>query len=179
VAQGLYPAVLGSGFDALAPAVRAFHSGGKALRARGVFRVEHGNWLARIVVRLLGFPPAGDAIDLRLAVEVTENGERWRRSFGGVAMVSEQWRDGPHLVERLGTTQVRFVLEADGGALVFRQVSVATRLGSLVLPMPRFLAASVSARVVEEDGALRSDIVLRAPLIGLLIRYGGRLELEP
>lgn len=177
--QGLYPAVLGPAFAALSPVVQAFHAGEQTLKARGVFRVEHGkSWLVRLMLRIMGFPPAGDAVDLRLVVELTNNGEIWRRSFGGVAMVSEQWRRGNHLVERMGSTQVTFVLEADAGALVFRQVSVATRIGPLVIPTPRFLAASASARVIEDGDALRSEIVIRAPLFGVLIRYGGRLELE-
>ncbi len=92
--------------------------------------------------------------------------------------VSEQWRDGTHLVERMGTTEIRFSLFADGGALCFKPIKQFLRLGRLRLAMPSFLASSVTARVVEEGNAIRSDIVIQSPIVGLLVRYGGRLELE-
>ncbi len=176
---GLYPAVLGESFTHLSPLVRAFHLGVSAVRARGVFRVERSrHWLGRLVGWLVGFPPAGENVDLRLQVELTAQGERWSRSFGGAMFVSEQWRDGAHLVERFGTTEIRFTLIAEGGALLFTPVKQFMRLGPLRLPMPSLFAPSVSARVVEDGQAIRSDIVIRSRLFGLLVRYGGRLELE-
>lgn len=177
VAVGLYPSVLGASFNELSPVVRAFHVGGRSLRARGVFAVQHSRfWIGRVLVRLAGLPRAGDGVDVRLEVSATARGERWSRIFGGVAMVSEQWQDGGHIVERVGTTEVRFALVNEQGALVFRQVRHALRLGPLRLPLPSFLAVRVSARVHEEHGAMVSDIRMEAPVLGLILRYSGRLE---
>jgi hypothetical protein len=171
--------VLGSRFLELAPIVRAFHAGAQAMKARGVFSVEHGaSWLARLIVWILRFPPAGERVDLALVVEPTAAGERWSRSFGGVALVSEQWQKGGHLIERLGNNEITFALLAEAGALVFQQVRVRMVLGPVGLPMPAILAPKVSARVVDDGGVMRSEIRVELPVLGLLIRYGGRLEAE-
>ncbi len=109
----LYPQLLGSDFGKLPRALREFHSapgGGSASGTASVRRVR--GWLAG----LIGFPPAGDGIPLKLRVVATDSGEIWIRSFGGVERRTVQRRDGHLLVESAGPVRFTFrLLEVEQG----------------------------------------------------------------
>jgi len=86
---GLYPQLVAASWDDLDEAVRRWHGEGDIVQAAGSFQVRHGgNRLARLLVRLAGLPAAGEAVDVRLAVLRTRDGEEWRRSFAGRPLVS-------------------------------------------------------------------------------------------
>ncbi|HVF59911.1 MAG TPA: DUF4166 domain-containing protein [Thermoanaerobaculia bacterium] len=144
--------------------------------ARGSFRVWCAPGLAaRALCRLVRLPPAGEAVDTRLSVTTEGEGERWVRSFGERLLTSDgtAGRDGL-LVERVPPVELRFRLEPEAGALRFRQVGAALRLGRLRLPLPGFLVPRVSAREAPAgDGAVRVEVTVRAPLLGPIFGYEG------
>ncbi len=172
----LYPALLGSAWASLAPSVRRLH-GGAGVRARGVFRVRRGEGrLARLVAALLRMPPAGERIDLTLAVEPAGEGEVWSRAFGGRPLKSWQWRRGALLVEAMGLVQLLFRLRAEGGALIFEHTESAFGGRRLALPLPRPLAPRVEGRAEADGDGVRVAVRIHAPLAGLVIAYDGRVN---
>jgi hypothetical protein len=159
--------------------VRGFHLCGDACaRAEGTFAVRRGTGrAARLLARLLGLPPSGEAVPLRLSVEPLEGGgERWRRTFDGKDFITEQREHASVLLaERAGPFETIFRLAAEGGALAYRSESTALRVGRLRLKLPQGLAPRVEAweRARHEGGGVLVSVRVTAPLVGLLIEYEG------
>jgi hypothetical protein len=151
--------------------------------AAGTFAVRRGASLAaRLLARVLGLPEAGEAVPLLLSVEPrADGGERWRRSFAGKDFVTEQREHaGPLMAERTGPFELLYRLDAEGGALVYRQEGAALRAGRLRVRLPRLLAPRVEARerAAREGGGVLVSVCVTAPLIGLLVEYEGRVGTE-
>jgi hypothetical protein len=175
----LYQKLLGASWPDLDVVLRRLHDSGETVRAVGVFRVRRGNnRLARTMARLARLPAAGEAVDVRLQVTAQEEGEEWRRTFAGRPMVSMQYDrgDGP-LVERLGIMEMRFRLEVVGGALSYKTVSAAVRLGFLGVPLPYWLSPYVTAweKAVGDTNQIQVSVEVTLPLLGRLIVYDGIL----
>jgi hypothetical protein len=179
-ARALYPRLLGPAWDRLDPAVRRAHLLDGTLAVRGRFRI----WcapgrLARVLCRLVRLPPAGADIETRLVVTGDGDRERWERSFGGHRLVSEERAaSNGQLIEWMPPVELRFRLEAEAGALRFRQAGAALRLGRLRLPLPAAVAPRVDAREAPagDGGAVRVTVAVRAPLVGRLFEYEGVVE---
>ncbi|HEX5760017.1 MAG TPA: DUF4166 domain-containing protein [Thermoanaerobaculia bacterium] len=172
-ARALYPRLLGPAWETLDEAVRRAHTAGSAA---GSFRVWCAPGLAaRALCWLVRLPPAGEKVDTRLVVTEERGKERWERSFGARPLVSEEsaGRDGL-LVERAPPVELRFRLEPRAGALHFRHVDTALRLGALRFPLPAFLAPRVTATESPAgNGAVRVEVTVRAPLLGPIFGYEG------
>lgn len=172
----LYRCVLGRRFDELSPRIRRFHDATRPIEVRGVFRATRGssrvgNWLTDRA----GFPRSGEPLEVSLRVEPTPRGERWRRRFGDSVVESWQCRSRGHLAERFG--RLVMYLEADvvDGALVVRDLR-STFLG---IPLPPFLTPRVHARGIDADRAIEVAVRISCSPLGLLVEYGGRVELAP
>ncbi len=180
VSSALYPRLLGNSWDELATSVRRMHlEDGAAFRGVGSFRIRYGNGrLGRLLVRLLRLPSATEAANTRLVITPLGQGERWERNFDDQSLVSRQWeaRSG-RLLEQIKLLELEFRLEVRAGALLYRQVGAALRLGPLRVPLPRRIAPHVEARE-EPDDANRIHVVVAVTLAraGLLIAYEGHLE---
>jgi hypothetical protein len=144
-----------------------------------MFQVRHGsNWLARALARFAHMPAAVEAVDLRLQVIASAEGEEWRRMFAGHPMVSMQSDRGDGLlVERVGIVEMRLQLEVVGGALNYKSVSAALRFASLRVPLPRWLSPRVKAseKTVGELNQIQVSVDVTFPLLGRLIAYDGVL----
>jgi hypothetical protein len=106
----LYPQLLNGSFEGLPRSLREFHSRPGGGRATGTIAVSHQRgWLARIV----GFPPPGDRIPLRLEVAADADREVWTRHFGEFVLKTIQRREGDLLVETVGLVHVLFRVSAD------------------------------------------------------------------
>jgi hypothetical protein len=175
----LYQKLLGGSWPDLDLALRRLHDSGETVRAVGVFRVRNGSGrLARALARLARLPAAGDAVDVRLQVTARKDGEEWRRTFAGRPLVSSQSnRCAGLLVERMGIVEMRFRLEAVGGALNYQMVSVALRLGSLRVPLPCRLSPCVTAweKAVDDTNQIHVSVDVTVPLLGRLLAYDGIL----
>lgn len=182
-AAGFYARLAGEAWAGVCEPVRLFHSGEMPARWSGRFDVSHGPGLAaRLLARLMRLPAAGEGLSVRLAVTAEgERGERWERTFGGRPFVTSQSEHGEgFLAERVGPVEVLYRLEAEGGALLYRQARAALCAGPLRLRLPRRLAPSVEAREWAEAGeaGVRVRVRVRAPLVGTLVTYEGRVEPE-
>ncbi len=181
VPPALYRRLLGPSWYELAACVRRMHleDGAASLRGVGSFRIRYGNArLGRLLARLLRMPSATEAANTRLVVTPIGRGERWERSFDEQSLISRQWEaQGGRLLERIKLLELEFRLEIRAGALLYRQVGAALRLGPLRVPLPRRMAPHVEAR--EEPGGANRTLVAVAvtvPRVGLLISYEGHIE---
>lgn len=168
----LFPELLGAGFEALAPRVRALHLHEGAQRLSGEVEVVRGTGrLSRLCARATRLPPAGNAA---IAVEIVAvpGLERWTRRIGGHAMPSRLWSHEGLLCEKLGWVTFAFRLHAEDGAIVWRVERV--HVSGLPLPMSWF--EGVAARESEHDGRYHFDVAATLPLAGLLVRYRGWLH---
>jgi hypothetical protein len=174
----VYPRLLGPAWHELADAIQQLHDGTRIVRANGTFRVRHVRpilaWLARL-------PAAGEMVALRLVITPTDAGEEWHRTFAGNPMVSQQWaRPDGLLAERIGGLELRFRLTGEQGALFYRSVSAALRLGPLRLPLPHGSSAWVTAweRSGVRPRQLEVHVEVRMPVVGVVVVYEGPLEIE-
>jgi hypothetical protein len=171
----LYQQLLGPAWSELAPAVQRLH--GEQATARGTFCVRRGRtWMARLLGVIMRMPAAAEQVVVTLRVARAGEREHWQRVFGAHPLDSRQWERAGCLVEALGPIQCVFRLHAVEGALGFEQVGAAFGLGRYRVPLPRFLAPRVRGRATFHEGAVRVDVTIAAPGLGLIVGYDGTLE---
>ena len=159
---------MGSGTDVMA-------------RARGVLRVTHGEGaVARLVAFVMRLPPAGDAVETRLAVTPSGGGEHWRRTFGTRALDTRQYPEGDDgFAERMGPIEFRFRREPCDGGTIFRQIGAAIVMGPLRARLPRWCAPNVSAREDRTgERSVRIDVLVSLPLVGPILGYAGTMQFD-
>ncbi len=173
----LYPVLLGAAWARLPLVVRRLHQN---VGARGRVTIEPGrHWPARVLARILGFPPPGTDVPTRLDVGRRDGEQVWSRRFGEHTMVSRQ-RPGPSnlLAERFGAVECCFRLVPTARGIDYDLVGTALVLGGRRLRLPRTLAPHVSARTWAENDAMGLDVSINAPLFGRLLRYHGVVSPE-
>lgn len=159
-------------FDRLPPAVRAIHAVLRDDGAHGAATVTRGgNPVARLIGRIVGFPPAGEH-ELHVHFAEADGVETWTRRFSGRGFHSRLSLRRGLLVERFGLLTFGFALPADENGL--EMVLRAWWLGPLRMPL--FLGPRCAAREWQEDGRFRFDVSIALALIGLIAHYRGWLE---
>ncbi|TBY53060.1 DUF4166 domain-containing protein [Rhizobium leguminosarum bv. viciae] len=176
--QPLYQRILGSAWERLPPALAALHAGGARV-ASGRARIERGGGLlARIVARVIGFPPAGEDVPVTVRFVTDGDKEIWTRDFGGTVLRSWQaegkGRDRHLLAEVFGPFRVLMALVPDGEKL--RLVVRGWRF--LGIPLPMFLAPGGDTYEEERDGRFHFHVEIGGRLTGLVVRYTGWLVVE-
>jgi len=168
----LYARAMGERFDRLPPAVRVMHELYGDSGAAGEGTIQRGpNPIARLIGWLVGFPPAG-TYPLHVAFAERNGAETWTRRFGPHRFHSKLSRRGDYVVERFGPLRFAFALPSDDRGLAM----VLAGWSAFGLPLPRFLAPRIEAREWQDEvGRFRFLVAIRAPLIGAIIRYTGRL----
>jgi hypothetical protein len=167
----LYESLLGQAFAALDVNVRRAHAA--PLTAAGTLDVEHGShWIVPLMVALLRLPRPGLALRTLLTVAGSGDVLDWDRRIGSSVVRTRERAVGSWLVEELGLGRIAFELEADHGALAYRQVWA--RVGGILIP--RSLSPHVCARVSPAARGWRVDVTItwRGHLV---CRYGGNMEL--
>ena len=169
----LYAQVMGDRFMALPQAVRRLHEVVRDGSASGRAEVtRERTWAARAAAALFRFPAAGEDVPVHVAFTEREGVETWTRDFAGRRFQSRLSRRGPLLIERFGPLRFGFELPNDDGGL---SMSLKRwRIGPL--PLPTILAPHSPAREWAEDGVFQFDVPIRAPLMGLIVRYRGWLK---
>ena len=81
----------------------------------------------------MGFPPAGEALPLRLEVIAGRSQEAWMRRLGSSVLRTIQWREGDLLVESFGPVRVFFRVSADPSGMRFS--SQRARLWGIPMPV--------------------------------------------
>ena len=178
----LYPRVLGSAWQDVADVIQRAHRSTGGLQACGIFQFVRGNnGLARFLARLLRLPAETDATDVRVEVIPDRGGEQWRRRFGRRCFVTRQ-RQGPPgvLVERVSILEFHFRLTVNNGGLSYRQTAAGLRVGPVYVPFPQWMRPEVTAREEPDDRPdhISVRVTVSLPLVGLLMKYGGRMELR-
>lgn len=179
----LYERLLGEDWNSLDVPVRRLHERGAGPCGEGMFAVRGGNLFARTLARLFGLPAGGEAVRVCLSVTREEGGEaeRWHRTFEGrVFDTLQREGEGGLLAERAGPLELLFRLSVEGGALVYTQAGAAVRFGPLRVPLPRSLAPRVGARerAADDGEGVHVQVSSRAPLVGLMLSYDGRLRVK-
>jgi hypothetical protein len=124
---------------------------------------------------VVGFPPAGRDIPVKVDFALRDGREVWRRDFAGRTFSSTQeegrGRFDRLMCERFGPFAfgIALVCEADRLRLDVRGWSV------FGIPLPRALAPIGAAHESAEDGRFRFHVEIRLRLIGLVVRYQGWL----
>jgi Domain of unknown function (DUF4166)/Saccharopine dehydrogenase NADP binding domain len=172
----LYRRVLGEAWDLLPPALRAMHAVTDTLTADGTAIVDRGQGLmARLVARLMGFPPAGRDVPVTVTFRVADGREHWGRTFGRYAFSSLQeqgrGRFERQLCERFGPFRFGLALavEEDRLRLVLRGWSLAW------LPLPVSIAPRIDAYERADAGRFHFHVEISHPWLGLIVRYNGWL----
>jgi hypothetical protein len=125
-------------------------------------------------------PSGAEAVATELVITPLARGERWVRRFGDKTLITTQTgRSGGVLIERITIVELSFRLDASDGALVYRQIGAALRLGPLSVPLPEWLSPRVEAREEAEDlKTTHVSVVVTAPFVGQLISYDGQIHEE-
>ncbi len=169
---------LGADFERLPNVTRRLHGGHAAIVAMGSADVDGAeNGFGRIVARVFRLPVSGARVSLVLVSESVAGREHWTRVFSGMIMRSRirSLGAGSRMIEeRFGLLRFAIRLDADATGLSF--VVTRGRLGRV--PLPAVLLPQVTAREsVSLDGFHAFDVSIGFPLVGLLARYRGKLQI--
>ena len=181
-ATALYPSLLGASWGLLPEAVRRGHDTSRPLCYRGALSVRRGpSAAARLVAALLRLPPAGEGVPVQLVVTPEWEGCRWCRSFGARTLTTRQFRRGDRLVERFGILDLLFAPYVEAGRLRYRQTAAALGFGRLRLPLPRpcMPVVAADAWVPAGETEMRIEVQVAAPLVGIVLTYGGTVTAVP
>ena len=158
----IYPALLKEDFAKLPPVLRAFHSAPGRRCAAGTMSIRRESaWLAW----LIGFPPAGEQVPVKLEVDATDGGETWTRRFGDVVRRSTQRVESGVLIEEAGPVRIAFRIRAGAFGMIFES----QRVRVWGIPVPLRIEAFV------KDGELSWEVEVRIAHVGF---YSGVMTLE-
>ncbi|GHC64398.1 SDR family oxidoreductase [Neogemmobacter tilapiae] len=170
----LFPAVLGTDFRRLPPALQDLHHVIDRRHWQGRARISRGKGLlARLVARLMGFPAAQEDGPVAVQMDRRTQTETWTRDFGGHRFRSHlRCESNCSLTERFGPLRFQIGLRVVGETLEYPVV----RGWCLGLPLPRwFLPVSITREALDPLGRPTFDVALSHPVTGLIIRYQGWL----
>jgi uncharacterized protein DUF4166 len=141
-------------------------------RASGFLRVTRGKGCLRAVVAdLLKLPPAGERVGVELQVVVEGDRERWIRRFDDLRLVSTQRLERGLVVETFGPFRFGYRLTGGPGGLQFDMV----RRWFWRVPIGAGLAPLIDGRAWGREDGWWIDVSIRAPLLGFLVRYEGKV----
>jgi hypothetical protein len=176
--QPLYVRGLGPAYDALPTPIARLHdvAGSAVWRGRATVGGAHG-FLARLLARLFGFPPAQSDVPVTVTFDVRDGVETWQRAFGRHVFRSLQYAGGEAerglIVERFGAVAFTMrVLPSSAG------IDLELHSGRVFgVKLPRFLwPRIVASERIDAAGRFQFDVTIAAPLIGGLVQYRGWLQ---
>ena len=172
----VFQEVLGDAWQRLPAAIRALHATTGIARFSGRASVTTGKSIAaRIIGRVIGFPPAARDIPVDVIMNSTNDSERWTRNFAGHEFSSVMTAgDGrfSHLVcEKFGPVAFAMALILDNGRLKY----VPRGWTFVGMPMPRFLAPQGATYESVADGRFHFHVEIELPLLGHIVTYDGWL----
>jgi hypothetical protein len=165
--SNLFQDCLGDKLQQLSPRVRQAHIG--QVRLEGEVSVVRGNIIANIICNIFGMPPAFKKCHLIVEGNHTSNSMTWNRRFNQHPMNSHFYKDGTHLVEKLGPIHMKLELSVDKGALTYSLIS--TRIFGVLIP--KFFSPQVTAIEQQFEEQYRFSVEVTMPVIGKLVQYWG------
>ncbi|MGI9271949.1 MAG: DUF4166 domain-containing protein [Woeseiaceae bacterium] len=173
----IFRRVLGNAWEQLPNEIMALHDVSGSRTFNGRAEVTRGSsFLAKIVGRIVGFPPAG--VDIPLTVKMRSDGEheRWTRDFDGhkfaSVMAAGTGRTSDLICERFGPAKFAIALVLENDCLKY--VPRSWRL--LGIPMPLSLAPQGKMLEYVEDSRFHFHVEIKLPIIGNIVTYQGWLE---
>jgi len=176
---GLVERWFGPAFARLHPLIMAVHRHDTTLC--GVVDLHYGSgfagWIGRRLAARLGLPKDAGPIPMRVDIHADDDTLHWRRRFGNGRMMNSEfrpighWPDG-HWLERTGAITLLLAVDVTNGNWSWRPVG--HRFCGLPLPawiMPRVIAG----KSIEHD-RYRFEVQMSLPGLGLLVAYGGLLD---
>jgi len=176
-------------FDNVSRSVGRHHQKNPSFRgsfASGTCSVSRGSGpLAFLIGWCLGFPkPTAEREPVSLQVQQQGSVEYWERYFGAEQFitVSKLSKDGKHFEIKDPSSWLPFVLTCrlvpvDGG---WRDVTIGASIsmlgGWLNVPIPRCLAPSADTVTRGTADGWEFDIQVKAPMVGLVLRYQGTID---
>jgi hypothetical protein len=175
----LYKRLLGEAWEALpAPLARLHSVESEEWKAQGTARVETGKHpFARLLAALYGFPRTGEQVPVSVSFQRKDGSEVWQRDFAGRKFSTVQ-SEGQGYAERL-------LVESFGPvtfwiALVLKQGelhSITRRWSIFGIPLPLALAPQASVHESADGDDFCFHVEVKHWLMGLIVRYEGRLRL--
>ncbi|ABD81742.1 DUF4166 domain-containing protein [Saccharophagus degradans] len=162
---------LGNDYALLCPIVKAAHTGESQLK--GTVWVRQGNIFARALCKIMAMPPQTNSVELTVHGKHDNNNMHWDRKFGNFKMNSHFAKSGNQLVEKLGPLNMHLALSVNNGTLEYRL----QKTYFWGIPVPHFLAPKVEANEGEHAGLYRFSVYVFLPVIGLVVSYGGDMQL--
>jgi hypothetical protein len=177
----LYEGLLGEAWGHLPERVRALHAAGHPSEFTGTCTVERGsNIFARLVAKVIGFPQAGvdQALQVRFQKRDLADGrlaELWTRTVAGQSFSSLQYA-GQGLAEALICERFGPTTFAMAVVVKDQQLHLILRAWSVFgIPLPLWLGPRARAFESSAEGCFQFFVEIAHPLIGLIVRYRGRL----
>lgn len=164
---------MGEGFDTLSPLLQDTHIGRR--RLEGIAKVQRGNFFARVICSVFGFPEQNSRSNLSVDCEHSVDAMVWKRNFDGQKMESHFAKNGSYLVERLGPLAMSFKAIEQQGELHYQFIK--TRLFGM--PLPKIVSPQIVAFEKEAGGCYQFSVEVKMFPVGLVIAYAGELQLAP
>ncbi|MCK4712382.1 MAG: DUF4166 domain-containing protein, partial [Marinosulfonomonas sp.] len=171
----LFQTPLGDDFVHLPEVMRDLHRVLHRRRWAGRAQITRGRGLlARLVCRIIGFPPAGRDVAVTVLMQRLSGVEHWQRDFAGKRFHSVlSVSDAGAVWERFGPFAFEIALHVQDGRLGY-PVRRARLFG---LPWPIWLTPkSDTFEGVDADGRATFDVAISLPFVGRLIHYQGWLQ---
>jgi hypothetical protein len=174
----LYKRILAEAWDALPAPLAALHNvASTEQKAEGMARVKAGtNLFARLLAELYGFPRTGEHVPVKVSFHRRDHGELWQRDFAGRKFSTFQSEGRGYadklLVERFGpvTFWMALVLKEEKLHLITRHWSV------FGIPLPLALSPNATVYEYAEEDDFCFHVEVKHWLMGLIVRYEGRLQ---
>jgi len=175
-ATPLYRRLLDNAYAQLPPPIQAMHDLTDTLVAEGIATIERGRGVvARVIAAVMGFPPPGNDVPIKVQFTLRDGREIWRRDFADHRFVSTQeegrGRFERLLCERFGASAFGIALLRESGRLRL----VIPRWSVFGIPLPRTLAPFGNVYESAEDGRFHFHVEINMPLIGPIAGYRGWL----
>ncbi len=172
----LYRRLLGEAWESLPQPLQTMHDLDRAMVAQGVADVERGNGvLARMAAWIIGFPPSGRGVPVKVSFEASGGREYWRRSFAQRTFTSTQeqgrGRFEQLLCECFGPLRFGMALVTEDG----RMRLVLRRWSMFGIPLPLKLAPRSNSFEFMRDGRFHFHVEIAHPLTGAIVAYRGWL----
>lgn len=172
----IYRQLLGAAYGRLSGPVQAVHDMTGRIVLKGASEVRRGRGtLSRLIARIVGFPPEGDAVPVTVTLSREGDREVWARDFDGHRFRSLQYlgvgRNEGLLVERFGPIAFAMAVVVRDGRLHLVQ----RRWTFLGVPMPRWMLPTGTVCEHDADGRFNFHVEIVLPIVGLVVAYRGWL----
>jgi Domain of unknown function (DUF4166)/Saccharopine dehydrogenase NADP binding domain len=172
----LYRQILGDAYVSMPQPLQAMHDLNGEMVVEGVAQVERGtSLLSRLIGWIMGFPPAGDDVPVRVTFQERDGREYWLRNFAGHEFKSVQeagqGRNAWLLCERFGPLTIAMALVVADG----RMQLVIRRWTVFGIPFPRVLAPESNAYEFVRDGRFHFNVEIVHFFTGPIVTYRGWL----